>query len=261
MIEVEGTKLSLLRITLFSTDHAWESVEGSGENYVMLYVVEGNLFIEEEISYSMTEGNMVILKPREENRKYSCTPNSVFYWIRFLAEDVEKLTGNTYFFTEMQNSYLLKEMLHYYRVYKDKPALAELILAQLMVYNKEIVKGTGTRKLVAEVYEMIRLNASPKLKIADIASLYGYNQEHLTRLMKKEYGKGIKEIINYFMLKSCKNRLSNTNKSIKEISADMKFDDTESFVKFFKYHEKITPSQYRERFTATSLLPPISKKR
>jgi len=260
MIEVEGTKISLCRITLFSTDHTWESVEGSEENYELLYVVEGNLFIEEEISYSLTERNMVVLKPRKIKRKYGCTPNSVFFWIHVSVEDMEKLISGTYFFSEVHNGYLFKEMLHYYRVYKDNPALAELILAQIIIYNKGFVKDAGTRKLVAEVYEMIRLNASPKLKISDIASLYGYNEEHLTRLMKKEYGKGMKELINYFMVKSCKNRLANTNKSIKEISADMKFDDATSFVKFFKYHEKMTPSQYRERFTATSLQPHISKK-
>lgn len=257
MIEVEGTKLSILRITLFSTDHVWESVEGAGENYEMLYVVEGNLFIEEEILYSMTEGNMVILKPRKTNRKYRCTPNSVFYWIRFCVEDVEKLTGGKYFFKEVQNTYLFKEMLHYFRVYKEKPELAELLLAQLLIYNKLVAKGTGVkeRKLVAEVYEMIRLNASPKLKAYDVAPLFGYNTEHLTRLVKKEYGRGIKELINDFTVKKCKNELANTNKSIKEISAEEKFEDTESFVKFFKYHVNMTPSQYRERHTATSLIP------
>lgn len=259
MINVEGTWLSLCRITLFSTEHIWESVEGSEENYEMLYVVKGNLFIEEELSYSMAEGNMVILKPRKEKRKYSCTQNSVFFWIRFIADDVEKLIGGTYFFTNVQDSYLFKEMLHNYRVYKESPTLAELILAQLMVYNREIIKGTGTQKLVAEVCEMIRLNASPELKISDVAALYGYNKEHLTRLMKKEYGKGLKEIINYFILKRCKERLLNTNYTIKEISIDLKFGDTESLVKFFKYHEGITPSQYRERFVATGLLSPSGK--
>ncbi len=259
MIKVEGTELSLRRITLFSTEHVWESLENSRDDYEILYVVKGNLFVEESILYSMTEGNMIVLKPRKTKRKYSCTPNSIFFWIRFSVDDVEKLTGGTYLFTDVQDAYLFKEMLHHYRVYKDNPVLAELILAQLLVYNKEIIRGTGTRKLVAEVCEMIRLNASPTLKIEDIASLYGYNKEHLTRLMKKEYGKGLKEIINYFTIKACKKRLLNTNYSIKEIGVDMKFDDTESFVKFFKYHEGITPSQYRERFVETGLQSPASK--
>ena len=61
MIKVEGTELSLRRITLFSTEHVWESLENSGDDYEILYVVKGNLFVEESILYSMTVPGSALL--------------------------------------------------------------------------------------------------------------------------------------------------------------------------------------------------------
>ena len=96
---------------------------------------------------------------------------------------------------------------------------------------------------------MIRINASPKLRITAVAEHYGYNKEHISRLIKKEYGMGMKELINKFIILNSKNMLANTNLSVKEIGALMKFDDATAFVKFYKYHEKMTPTEYRNKFS------------
>ena len=97
---------------------------------------------------------------------------------------------------------------------------------------------------------MIRIYASPKLRITAVAEHYGYNKEHISRLIKKEYGMAMKELKNKFIILNSKNMLANTNLSVKEIGALMKFDDATAFVKFYKYHEKMTPTEYRNKFSA-----------
>ena len=41
--------------------------------------------------------------------------------------------------------------------------------------------------------------------------------------------------------------------SVKEISAKLGFTDTDKFVKYFKYHENISPARYRNTYTNTHI--------
>ena len=251
MIEVSGAKLSLVSMGIFTTEHKWEKSKNSIDTYEILYVVRGRVTVEDGARRSFESGNMVILKPTSSQRVCSCIPNSVFYYIHIKTDNLDVLTGGTLYFKEIENNYLFKELALHYRMSKNDFSLPEVMLAEILLRNKSVIKERGTRKLVTDLYDTIRLNASPKLRIEDVASLYGYNQEHLTRLVKKEYGKGIKELINGFVVEKCKNSLSNTNLSIKEISAQLKFDDSQSFVKFFKYHTGTTPSRYRDKLSSS----------
>ena len=251
MIEVSGAKLSLESMGVFTTEHKWEKSKKSSDTYEILYVVRGRVTVEDGSRCSLEPGNMIILKPTDSQRVCKCIPNSVFYYVHINADNIDALTGGAFYFKEIENNYLFKEIALHYRMNKNDFSLAEVMLAEILLRNKADVKERATRKLVSDLYDTIRLNASPKLRIEDIASLYGYNQEHLTRLVKKEYGKGIKELINGFVVEKCKNSLSNTNLSIKEISAQQKFDDSQSFVKFFKYHTGTTPSRYRNKLSSS----------
>jgi AraC-like DNA-binding protein len=43
------------------------------------------------------------------------------------------------------------------------------------------------------------------------------------------------------------NLLLTTNKTIKQIAAELNYQEENTFVKFFIYHKKMSPSQYRKR--------------
>ncbi|MDD7700214.1 MAG: helix-turn-helix domain-containing protein [Eubacteriales bacterium] len=45
--------------------------------------------------------------------------------------------------------------------------------------------------------------------------------------------------------------LLNTDYSLKAISGMCGFEDENAFVKFFKYHEGLTPTKYRNRYFRT----------
>jgi len=256
MISIGTNRISLDSMGLFTTDHIWERKNIVNELCELIYVIEGEISIAESEAYNLRKGNMLILKPSETVRKYYCPPKSVFYWIKFRADNPQILTNGSFFFMDVRHNYLFKEMLHHNYLHKDDPVLAELLLAQIIEQNKNCETENKTRKIVSDAYEMIRLNSSAKLKAGDIAKFYGYNVNHMSRLMKKEYGRGIKSLIDEFIIKKTKSYLVNSNYSIKEISALLKFDNENSFVKFYKYHEKETPTQYRNEFSKTRIKEP-----
>ncbi len=256
MISVGTNCISLDSMGLFATDHIWERENIVNELCELIYVIDGEIAIEGDEAYNLKKGNMLIMKPSDAIRKYYCPPKSVFYWIKFRADNPQLLTNGSSFYLDVRYNYLFKEMLNHNYLHKDNPVLAELLLAQIIEQNKICESENKTRKIVSDAYEMIRLNSSAKLKAADIAQFYGYNVNHMSRLMKKEYGRGVKALIDEFIIKRAKSYLANSNYSIKEISALLKFENENSFVKFYKYHEDETPTQYRNEFSTIRIKEP-----
>lgn len=71
---------------------------------------------------------------------------------------------------------------------------------------------------------------------------------HLSVVLKEVTGNTAGQIIAAFVMKEAKAQLSSTDKSIYEISMDLKFSDQYSFGHFFKKHSGESPSAYRKRF-------------
>lgn len=65
-------------------------------------------------------------------------------------------------------------------------------------------------------------------------------------LVKKETGKTAKEYIQLKMLAASKDILHDPNKSITQVAYSLGFQYPQHFVRFFKQHEGITPSEYRK---------------
>jgi AraC-like DNA-binding protein len=71
---------------------------------------------------------------------------------------------------------------------------------------------------------------------------------HLSAVLKEVTGNTAGQIIAAFVMKEAKAQLSSSDKSIYEISMDLKFSDQYSFGHFFKKHSGESPNAYRKRF-------------
>ncbi|SHL88554.1 helix-turn-helix domain-containing protein [Flavobacterium xinjiangense] len=71
---------------------------------------------------------------------------------------------------------------------------------------------------------------------------------HLSAVLKEVTGNTAGQVIAAFVMKEAKAQLSSTDKSIYEISMDLKFSDQYSFGHFFKKHSGESPHVYRKRF-------------
>lgn len=124
--------------------------------------------------------------------------------------------------------------------------LAELALAKFLL-ELNTQEQFGSRRAY-EIMEFIRINAHRALTVTDVANRFGYSPDHLSKILKREFGYDTKTAIVKKRLDHIESLLINTDYSIKEIAEQTNFDDENKFVKFFKYHEELTPTQFRNRY-------------
>lgn len=246
MISVNGTELTHSGMGLFDSDKDWIHPTVTVSTYEIIYVVEGEVHIREgEASYDLVKGDLLVLAPNVEHGGTRVSHGRTsFYWLHYRCSSPESLNLPKRFAPdEVDTLRTLGELMH---LQQADPVLAELALARfLFECGKEAEYGN---KKVREIAAYIRANSRFPLSVAEIAERYGYSPDHLSRMFKKEFGYDAKTAVVKNRLEYIESRLLNSEYSIKEIAAQCGFEDENSFVKFFKYHTKTTPTLFRNRF-------------
>jgi YesN/AraC family two-component response regulator len=123
--------------------------------------------------------------------------------------------------------------------------------AKLMIILTKISEmlkpKSSNRQLVEKVMEYINENIMLQIDLDTLSEELSYNKDYLGRAFKKEMGMSINKFINSEKINMSKKLLDNSDMSISAIANALGWDDPNKFLKFFKYHENITPSQYREK--------------
>ncbi len=238
------------KMGLFDTDKIWSHPARLENTYEIIYVTSGIVYLyEDNEKYVLEKGDIILLRPNRVHGGYkNSLPRTSFYWLHFYGDIPDEFCGYQNNFID---SGLFRKIMHYDNMpLRDEDALR--ILTEHILFNiKEAHILNNNNKLSMEVYEWVRINISSGLTCQSVSQHFGYNFEHLSRVIKKEYGVTLKALIDKFLCDKIEDLLLNTNLSIKEISAELHFrGDTTTLINFFKYHRKISPSKYRHRYTA-----------
>ena len=234
---------------LFQNDGEWIHPKRTEVTYEIIYVTEGEVYMRDgEKDVYAKKGQLFILEPGVCHYGTKVTKKVSFYWLHFNIS--EPLPFKDRFFDGFENSYLFKELLHYNNMPRVPEHLVNAvllhILSELCRLSEE--KATEIDALAEKIYEWIRINASASLTVKKVSEYFGYSTDHVSRICKKSFGIGAKALIDRFILAKAKSTLSNTDKYVKEIAAEIGFDDDKTFIGFFKYHEGCFPSEFRNRF-------------
>jgi len=235
---------------LFSSAGPWIHPERTESTWEIIYVTKGEVFLqEEEQPWHLKEGQAVLLTPGIRHWGSKTTENVQFYWVHFRVVTGE-LPFNLRFFPKLEEVALFKELLHFNNLPVVPDYLVNAVLVHILAElcrlssHAEVVSGAVSPK----IYEWLRINACASLTVAQAAKHFGFSADHLTRLMKKDYGTGAKELINRFLMNRAKELLCNTDMYVKEIAAELGFSCDKAFIGYFCYHENCSPTAFRERF-------------
>ncbi len=91
------------------------------------------------------------------------------------------------------------------------------------------------------VTKYIQSNINTPLKISSLAKLAGYSQSYFSKHFKELLGTSASDYINNLKLDTAKILLSNDNKSVNDVSAELGYPDQFVFSKKFKKHFGISP--------------------
>lgn len=233
----------------FVSDKEWIHPNRVIDTYELIMVTRGEVYIrEEEKQYVLLANQCIILQPQKRHYGWRISKNPTsFYWFHFKT-DIEmpfKLNKNNEY---CDVKYLLKKLLHMsntpgYSSYSTEAA-ALLLFGELFKMNS-CDKENG---LINKISEYIRINADRGVTVEETAAHFGYNADYIGKLFKNNFGVGIKKYIMSERIKKAKDLLLNTELSVKEISSQLGFSDSNNFVKYFIYHEEISPGKFRNKY-------------
>lgn len=217
----------------------------------IMFVIDGIVYINENgTEYVLRKNDVIILEPDLRHFGYKKSSNTSFYWLHVTNSTVQLENKVVHIHNPYNLSLLFNQLLHY-SVDASLPEctdyIARLILAEVLTTNIK----QSENKLANNIADWIVSNNDIMLKVSDISQHFGYNVDYISRLFKKNYNKSLKEYIDNVKIQFIKNQILNSNTSLKEIATECGFEEYGYFLKFFKYHEGITPTQFYNIYSKT----------
>ena len=239
---------------LFQRQGEWIHPERMESTYEIIYVTSGEVFLEDDgRAYHIRQGQLLVLPPDRMHRGTKSSRDVGFYWLHFRLHG--ELPFDTRFFSYFEGASVFRELLHY----NNLPIIEEDLVNALLLQILSTLSYQSRREYnhydakAERIYEWTRIHALSGTTVKQVADHFGYSTDHITRICKRAYGIGVRELIDRFLISRAKELLCNTDKYVKEIAAELKFPNDKAFIGFFYYHEGCFPSELRQRLGKTHM--------
>ena len=227
------------------------------DTYEIILVTTGVVHLfEEETRHELRAGELIVLRPGKKHGGFQESFGETgFYWIHFRLSGSDvlphaplKIDDSARFNT------LCRQLLHVanapgYPDYAVQSAFALLFC--------ELLRAADGRKNASraadEAAEWIRINSARRLTATDVAAHAGYHPDYLSALFKTAYTLSLKQYIARERMKLVRSQLLTTADSLRIIARRLDFEDEEQLIHYFRYHEGISPTQYRNLYDHTHL--------
>jgi transcriptional regulator GlxA family with amidase domain len=104
-------------------------------------------------------------------------------------------------------------------------------------------------KEISKVQEWIETHYRSALTIDTLMNESALSRRTLVRRFKHATGDTPLEYVQRIRIENAKRFLETTNKTFSEITWDVGYNDISSFQRLFKIHTRLTPREYRNKFT------------
>lgn len=244
---------------LFRTENPWIHPHRVVDTYEIMVIVSGQAFIyEEENQHTLNAGEVIVLRPGRRHGGWKTTEGgNSFYWIHFRAEESAlpplpfepgKLPDPAHI------NLLCRQLLHIanapgYPEYAVQSAF-ELVFCEISRLSEQVRPSS---RRISEIAEWIRINSHRALTVASVASYAGYHPDHLSVLFRETFHMSLKQYIIDQRMQQIRSMLLTTADSIKEIAARLDFSGENQLMHFFRYHEGMSPTAYRNLYHQTHM--------
>lgn len=248
-------KLRFVSAGHFTSSEEWRHPVVTISSWELVYMIEGEAHLYEgELRFSIGAGDAFLLAPGIEHGGLELSRGTTsFFWVHVSADKADSAilsalpkVMRSANFTQIPT--LARQLIHRanHSVYSSeiKDMAATLLFSEYEVFaSKNADNGDG---LVNKIREWVRINSEKPIRVCDVAHEFGYNVDYVARVFKKRTGVSIKLFINDMRMNFLRNQLLSTDMPLKRIASDFGFEDYKSFLKFFTYHEGVTPTEFRE---------------
>lgn len=244
----------------FVSDDPWIHPVRIIDTYEVLMPTQGEVYMQEDgTDYHLMPNDLILLRPGvQHGGTRISTGRTAFFWGHFSAGALEPFALKPGLHTPPEPDRLISAfrcLLHVsnapqYPAYASDAAIASLLAE---VSASQAAAQSGASRLAHEAAEWIRINCDSKLSVQEVARHFRYHPDYLCTLMKSAFGKSLKEYLCEARLQRLKTLLLTTDLSVKELAGRMNFDSESQLIHFFKYHEGISPTRYRNQYARTHM--------
>ena len=250
MIEIDGLRLQFSYMGYFVGEKDWIHPCFTLDTYEIIFVTGGTVYIREgDTDYTLNKGDAIILRPGVMHKGFKRSDDTSFFWLHFYSNNFEGFTENLFHANDYYNYELLFRRLNHLNTIGANKSLIECELA-LMLLNRKYPTERNN-KLFFEIADYIKVHIASGLSVTSVAQKFGYNPDYLSKIFIKNTGLSLKKYIDRERNGFVKSLLVNTNLTIKEIAENAGFDDDGAFIKFFRYNNNQTPTDFRSQNYAT----------
>ena len=239
----------------FTSRGEWSHPERSISSFELIVVTEGNVWIEEDgKEYTLEAGDIFLLEPDKLHFGSRVSQTRVsFYWFHFVDYRPPEHTGIAKQM-RLEDPYAVSLLCRQLLYFASAGFSGDVLHAALHTLLSEVEHQGGARDaeantLVRRIREWIRINSDRALTVSDVSTHFGYNVDHLSRLFRMSYGHGLKSEIAEMKLRRVKQLLLESDLTLFQIADRVGISDYKLFLKFFKYHEGVTPSTFRKIYS------------
>jgi len=281
--------LSYISSGRFVSNGPWIHKRRNIDSFVIIVGLEGTIYIEQNgEQFEIIPGSVLILLPHTTHFGYKESNDNVsYYWCHFYCPESYQLTQiksmmefpsaiNKMIYQSDEFNFIL---LPIFSFYEDNDSIRILfhqllhmsnadyytrfgmdyLLTMMMIdltqhnISKHIqpLKKTEKDKKFEEILEWIRINVATDISVTRISDRFSYNSDYLSRVFKQKTGMNLQEYVHNIKVVKAKAMLLNSNDTVKEIAYNLGFNDEKYFMKVFKEHENLTPTQFRNAYFHT----------
>lgn len=219
------------------------------DSYEIIFVTKGEVYINENgTEYHLKPDELLIIQPNQRHFGYKASTNTEFFWLHWYDEvNVAMKMKHRKLENPYSISLYFRQLLEARITHKTSESmdyLTRLILIELYSGSRQPVVNHTVEKITS----WIDANCHIAITTEEIANQFGYNADYLNRLFKSSFSKTIKQYIDDKRIEHIKGLMLRGDLPLKEISRLSGFSEYKYFLKFFKYHEKITPTQFYKQY-------------
>jgi AraC-like DNA-binding protein len=235
----------------FMSRGQWKHPERVIDSTEIIIATKGTFYIQVgDVEYVVSPGDVLRLDSgvRHYGSRFS-TSEVCFYWVHFVGAEQDELPPHCFHPESVAQAELITRQLLHYANTDGYPRQATecLLKVLLMELNAENLRsGAVNHRLYSTVKEWVRVNCDLPIKVSDVAAQFNYNEDYLNRVFRQFHPKGLKSYIDEMKMQRIKNDLVNEAMSLSELAEKYGFGDYKYFLKYFKYHEGISPTKYRQ---------------
>ena len=229
----------------FISNGEWCHPDRTIDSYEIIYVTKGDVFIcENGVKYHLKKDELLVLHPNIRHYGYKTSSNTEFFWLHwydgpaFTFDIKYKKLTNPYNTLLYFRQILAARVSH--KTSESIDYLTRLILIEIFSNSQNPKHNHNVEKIVA----WIDANRHTAITTTQLSEVFGYNADYLNRLFKSAFSKTIKQYIDDKRIEYIKELMLSDNLSLKKVAEKTGFTEYKYFLKFFKYHEKITPTEF-----------------